>query len=62
MKTLLHRSLVGLALLGCLGLGAPVLATPSAPTTVRQAQVPAQPATPAHLAWQRVGSPLSLEA
>ncbi len=60
MRTLLHRSLGSLVLLACLGFGAPALATTNAPAADRQVQ--AQAAMPAQIAWQRVGSPLSLNA
>lgn len=56
MKTHLKYALAGLVLLAGFGLGSVVQADNSA---VQQAAV--QPVVIVHLAWQRVGAPISME-
>lgn len=56
MKTHLKSALAGLVLLAGLGLGSVVQADHSAAQ-----QSAAQPEVIVHLAWQRVGAPISME-
>jgi len=62
MKTHLKYAIGGLALLACLALVSTARAEASAPQAGAQPCVAAQQAVIGPLAWQRVGSPLSLNA
>lgn len=56
MQTHLKYALAGLVLLAGLGLESPAQAADSAPQVVSSPQVAV-----VHLAWQRVGAPISME-